>query len=871
MPRILFVPGIKGTELYEGDEKENRKWFPKTKADFVALNIENELTPGDPIGKLTAFGVIPIKIYADLFQSFEENEIVPFGYDWRKSVLTHVGPLTTLIEQLATKSDDNKVVIVAHSMGGIIAKLALLELESQNKHDLVSKLITLGTPWLGSVDSYKALLYGEPGAYAKFAEFYRFLSDAATRELARQLPSVYELLPHKSYFDDEEWGCFEGAKDIDSKYSNFMQKIQQIYNAKNKKSIDQPVPNVHDWLVPIHKKIAAPLPPGIQHYCLIGHGNITLHTLPEADVNNKGKRIIFKPFSKFKNGDGVVPIKSARSPHPGAIERYVEGEHSELCSYESSIEFIKWCLAGDEKAALPTGIEIKETTTDDTMKVGFMARIKCPVDSTIVDSDGNYVAGVFDPVIEKLSPLAETNSIQYYRIGESKYMYVKDGTDTDLTFEISAYDSGLVDVSLEKFDEESSTVVEFEPIPINNKSTAVLTIPFTKDPTKATLKDRKGSKRSNTKTISNLREPVEKPPIPELKINFKPVGGVKKVKYHDVYSGAVKLIIEPEIEQVFYTINDGDPIYFDNSELDLPSGHYVIKAFGKDNFNRITKVAERKIAIDKDEPHTKLNLTFEPDGLTVQFNPLTYGLKTETFYKLPSDKEFKLLEDTELNFSWSALKLNNAHNSTFIEYYSVNEFEMEEVPKVLNFKLGNIDVLMWEDHGTRLTPQTIFSNIVKDDELKIDEFKISLLGKKQPMPTTPDKEILDNVPGVRFDSILYQITVMYAEKYGLFFSGAPTEVVKVGEDYNFSFQLLTDRTGEKILNSNPKAYLHIVGSRHENDLPVKLKPINGVFHGTIKVTESFLQNRYRLIITDRKNTDPALREISFVLKEDDSN
>lgn len=866
MPRLLFVPGIKGTELYEGDDKENRKWFPKTKADFDALNLENELTPGDPLGKLTAFGYFPIKIYSDLFQSFGPNEIEPFRYDWRKSVFTHVEPLTVLIEQIAQQSEDNKVVIVAHSMGGIISKLALLELQAQNKHELVTKLITLGTPWLGSADAYKALLYGEPGAYAKFAEFYRFFSDEATRELARQLPSVYELLPHKKYFDDEEWGCFQGAKDIDSKYTNFMQKIQQIYNIRNKKTVDQTVPNVYEWLESLHKKIAEPLPPGIKHYCLIGHGNITLHTLPEADINNKGKRMLFKPLSKFKNGDGVVPIKSARSPHSGAIERYIEGEHSELCSYEASIEFIRWCLAGDETAPLPTGIEEKETTTDDTMKVGFMARIKCPVDSTILDSEGNYVAGVFDPVIEKLSPLAEKNAVQYFRIGESKYMYVKEDPKMDLTFEISAYDSGIVDVSLEKFNEETSTVVEFEPIPISSKSTAVLTIPFTKDPIKATLKDKKGTKQSKTKII-NKREPEEETPVPELKISFKPIKGVKKVKYNEVYSGAVELIIEPKIDQVFYTINDGDPIYYRDSILDLPSGHYVIKAFGKDKFNRVTKVVERKLSIDKDEPHTKINLIFEPDGLTIKFQPLTYGLKTETFYKLPNQEQFELLRGDELNYSWSALQLNNAHKSSFIEYYSVNEFEKEEAPKTLKFKLGNIPVLMWEDHGTRLTPQTIFNNI-NANELNIDDFNIQLISKKQYIPTTLDKEILDNISGVRFESVLCSFEVMYAEKYGLFFSGAPTEVVKIGEDYNFSFQLLTDRSGEKVVNTKPKAFLHIVGARHDNDLPVRLNEINGVFHGKIEVTESFLKNKYRLIITDVKNTNPPLREIPFVLKEE---
>lgn len=52
MSVTIFVPGIKGTELYEGD---NKRWFPATARDLEALSLENELEPREILSKVNAF------------------------------------------------------------------------------------------------------------------------------------------------------------------------------------------------------------------------------------------------------------------------------------------------------------------------------------------------------------------------------------------------------------------------------------------------------------------------------------------------------------------------------------------------------------------------------------------------------------------------------------------------------------------------------------------------------------------------------------------------------------------------------------------------------------------------------------------------
>ncbi|WDV94193.1 lipase/acyltransferase domain-containing protein [Brevibacillus parabrevis] len=869
MSKIIFVPGIKGTELYE---KENRKWFPRNAKDIESLNITNKLDPVQPIGKLTAFFLARLNIYNALITAFPENQIVPYPYDWRQSILTQVDGLCSLIES-ASKSISEPVVVVAHSMGGMLAKLALLELDAQGKSNCVRKLITLGTPWLGSPDAYKALLYGEPGIFQDFSEILQFLDDKTTRSLARQYPSVYQLLPQQSYFDDENWEVFGESQDMDTKYNNFMMKVQQIYNAQNKKDEDQTVPNVRDeFLLPLHRKMLQSLPDGIEHDCVIGYGQMTLYSLAEADVENKVKRRVFKPSFKFKNGDGVVPLKSARAPHGGANLYYIEGDHVKLCAIRDSIEFIKWSIAeSDSKPSFPLGVipEDQFIRDDDNLKGGLIATIKCPVDSTILDEEGNYVAGVVDPSVTELSPLATNDSISYYRIGESKYMYIKDGVNTDLIFDINAYSTGVVDVSVEIFDKtDEITKLDFKPIPVSKESSVSLKLPLSSNANEAVISSQKEVRKAEIKKVPKKEKKIVLEPVPELKISFKPSAETKKVPRKDVFSGPIELNIEPEMDQIFYTVNDGRPIHYKKEEiLDLPRGSYEIKAYGKDRYDRPTEVASRLVQIDNGAPTTKIHLIIGPDDMQINFHPQTFGVKCDTYYKIDEDKEFNMTESKMIRHSYGKL-VNDARSTMTIHYYSSSEFGHSESPvNTLTFGLGFIPVLMWEDHGTRLTPNTIWSNIMKHGDLNIDDFTITLLSKRD-TPATADKEIPDNVTGVRFESENIMIDVMYSEKYTLYFSGPLTEVVQIDQDYNFSFQLLTDRSKDYIVHTKPKASLHIIGKRYDNDKNVPLTEKDGIFYGTLKVDESFLENKYKLIITDVKNSNPALREISFVLKEE---
>ena len=112
---------------------------------------------------------------------------IEFPYDWRRSNRHSAARLKTLVdERLAiwrngTGLKDARVIFVAHSMGGLVARYYLEALEGENWKQCRS-LITFGTPFWGSVDAINFVANG----------YKKTLIDLT--QVLRSFPSVYELM-----------------------------------------------------------------------------------------------------------------------------------------------------------------------------------------------------------------------------------------------------------------------------------------------------------------------------------------------------------------------------------------------------------------------------------------------------------------------------------------------------------------------------------------------------------------------------------------------------------------------------------------------------------------------------------------------------
>lgn len=154
--------------------------------------------------------------YDELLETFEENgyatgvNIFPFPYEWRASNVETAKLLKTKIEAVKVAAKWPKVDIVAHSMGGLIAREYIGTLNGGSNID---QLITLGTPHDGSPKSYLTWEGGEFGR--RFGDLLLeniFQQEAEENghdsffDYVRNAPiaSVRELLPVSSYLRDKD-------------------------------------------------------------------------------------------------------------------------------------------------------------------------------------------------------------------------------------------------------------------------------------------------------------------------------------------------------------------------------------------------------------------------------------------------------------------------------------------------------------------------------------------------------------------------------------------------------------------------------------------------------------------------------------------
>ena len=130
-----------------------------------------------------------------------ERRYYVFPYDWRQDNVEAVRALERLVDTIRRDYNDAalRVDIVAHSMGGLIARYYLRYgtedvLDGRESQvtlygtSRVRKLVLLGTPNMGSASSLHAFLVGEPIGLKRIPP-----------EVLATLPSGDQLFPHPSY------------------------------------------------------------------------------------------------------------------------------------------------------------------------------------------------------------------------------------------------------------------------------------------------------------------------------------------------------------------------------------------------------------------------------------------------------------------------------------------------------------------------------------------------------------------------------------------------------------------------------------------------------------------------------------------------
>ena len=191
-PVVILIPGVFASHLKAGSQ---RIWID---LESLAAGKLDRLALDKAGGKRQA-AVKPDGIveegFADLIDALATRfQVVPFAYDWRKSLSSEVEALAAAVEKAL--GGNRKVYLLAHSSGGLLAR-ALMAYHGATWDKLCQRggrLVMLGTPNHGAYAALE-LLSGQ-------AELMRMLdlldSKRDLDEICRQFrryPGLIELLP----------------------------------------------------------------------------------------------------------------------------------------------------------------------------------------------------------------------------------------------------------------------------------------------------------------------------------------------------------------------------------------------------------------------------------------------------------------------------------------------------------------------------------------------------------------------------------------------------------------------------------------------------------------------------------------------------
>lgn len=226
-PPVVVIPGLLGSRLIDADSGEEA-WpggafdIAFSRYESIELPVDDAVRVPDMLpSHLKAGGVAEAALgrdfYGRIIETLErfggyrrarlgepvpatgERRVYVFDYDWRQDNVCTVQELKKFLDRIRADYDNPDLTfdIVAHSMGGLIARYFLRFGDEDVLRDnrlkvtwagapYLNKMILLGTPNLGSLSSVEGFVRGQKVGFARIPE-----------EVVATLPSTYQLFPHR--------------------------------------------------------------------------------------------------------------------------------------------------------------------------------------------------------------------------------------------------------------------------------------------------------------------------------------------------------------------------------------------------------------------------------------------------------------------------------------------------------------------------------------------------------------------------------------------------------------------------------------------------------------------------------------------------
>ena len=354
---LVLVPGLMGSRLYYNG---SRKWEPEMwqggspyfECEMKPYLLSNE--NGNSLYSLDStresdedYGALDT--YQDIYLYLKDPSNFPtidykvkfFTYDWRLSCTENAEILERFI------GADQKVVLIAHSMGGLVSSAYLAK--SAANRAVVKRLISFGTPYLGAA---KAVVGFESGDLMP-SPITNFFMATHLKDICKNTVSAYELLPSSRYGSSVKTEfLFNGVRGAQT-YSNGRAYLAtREWALKANGTIKPMLANseaFHNSLMINGQHVANAVP----HTYIVGTGIET----PSQSVYESNILGHSMSHSLMESGDGTVVLKSARN-----INTYIEvpsdtygelAEHSGLVKNPDALAQMKAIITGVPYAPAP--------------------------------------------------------------------------------------------------------------------------------------------------------------------------------------------------------------------------------------------------------------------------------------------------------------------------------------------------------------------------------------------------------------------------------------------------------------------------------------------------------------------------------------
>ncbi|MDO8499403.1 MAG: alpha/beta fold hydrolase [bacterium] len=397
---VILIPGILGTEMKKGDDllwmDLGRMAFDAgdTFMDPLMLNadgtaVDGGVVVGDVV-RVVNLGPTQFNIYGDLIKEFqllgfiENQDLFFFPYDWRLDNKINSQKLKEKIDAVLAQTGSQKVNLVAHSMGGLVAKQYVID----NGEATVDKLVFVGTPNLGAPKAFKALLVGDTFGVPLV------LDPLELKKIARNMPSAYQLLPSPEYFSQFGGYFIDGG-----------QNPLDYISTKNYLLVHDSNSALHQLAEQFHSSALDRFDaPNIDTYNIVGCNSPTVGRITHRQADEYDLQEV--------TGDGTVPFNSALAVKVKNRFYVTDAKHARMPSQDGIRQLIAQIVT---ESVNPSALPVN-TYADPSLchlRNGKLISVHSPVDLHAYDADGNHVGVSENGVIDVDIPGAVYEDIEH--------------------------------------------------------------------------------------------------------------------------------------------------------------------------------------------------------------------------------------------------------------------------------------------------------------------------------------------------------------------------------------------------------------------------------------------------------------------------